>query len=207
MKLAARVKRLLAASASSLIKKLENMAPEEVAAQSIGEIDKVKDEVRGELGKVEAEKHVTTKQLERANNSLKDLKEQIETAINEKRDDLAEAAVEKQMDFENQIPILKESLKIDEAKIIELNGFIEALNSKKRDMRLELKEIRESKEIASKDLESKVEKAEDAFADIVSRVGETVDVEQTKKLNELEGLTHKKKVEARLAEIKQKMKG
>jgi len=207
MKLAARVKRLLAASASGLIKKLENMAPEEVAAQSIGEIDKVKDEVRGELGKVEAEKHVTTKQLERANNSLKDLKEQIETAINEKRDDLAEAAVEKQMDFENQIPILKESLKIDEAKIIELNGFIEALNSKKRDMRLELKEIRESKEIASKDLESKVEKAEDAFADIVSRVGETVDVEQTKKLNELEGLTHKKKVEARLAEIKQKMKG
>lgn len=39
MKLAARVKRLLTGSVGSLIKKLEDMAPEAVAAQAIEEID------------------------------------------------------------------------------------------------------------------------------------------------------------------------
>ena len=207
MKLAARVKRLLTGSVGSLIKKLENMAPDAVANQAIEEIDNAKNDVRHELGKVEAERHLTNVQLTRATKNLNDLNEQIDVAISENRDDLAEAAVEKQLDLEAQIPILKESIKIDDAKIEEYNSYIEALQSKKRDMRLELKEIRESKELESKDLEIKVEQAEDAFAAITSRVGDTVDIEQTKKLNELEDMTHKNRITERLAQIKSKREG
>jgi phage shock protein A len=207
MKLAARVKRLLTGSVGSLIKKLEDMAPEAVAAQAIEEIDDVKGEVRHELGKAEAEKHLTTTQLKRATKNLKDLEEQIDVALGEDREDLAEAAVEKQLDLENQIPILEESLRRDEDSIKELNSYIEALQSKKRDMRLELKEIRESKEIGSHELEIKVEQAEDAFAAITSRVGDTVDINQTKKLNELEDLTHKNRVKERLEKIKADREG
>ena len=207
MKLAAKVKRLLTGSIKSLIDKLENLAPEAVAKEAISEIDGVIEEVRHELGKVEAEKHLTIKQMERATKTFKDLDEQVKVAIEEKRDDLAEAAVEKQMDLETQIPIFKESLKRDEASIKEFNSYVGALQSKKRDMRLELQQVRESKQIASKDLEYKVEKAEDAFAEITSRIGESVDIEQTKKLNELEDITHKKNVQERLAEIKKKLKG
>ncbi len=207
MKLAARVKRLLTGSVGSLIKQLENMAPDAVANQAIEEIDNVKNEVRHELGKVEAEKHLTTTQLERVTKTLKGLDEQIETAIVEEREDLQEAAVDEQLGLETQIPILEKSLEIDEEKIVEYNGYIEALQSKKNDMRLELKERREAKEFGSKEFETKVEQAEDAFAAITSRVGETMNIDKTKKLNELKDLTHKNRIKERLAEIKAKREG
>ncbi len=202
MKLAVRVKRLLTGSVGNLIRDLEDKAPEAVVSQAIEEIDDAKEEVRHKLGKVEAERYLTLAQLKRVKKSLEDLGEQIDVALTQERDDLAEAAVEKQIDYESQIPILEESLKRDQESITELDNYIGALESKKHDMRLELKEMREAKKIADKDLEVKVEAAENAFADITSRISDTADMDQSKKLNELEDLTRKNRVQERLAKIK-----
>ena len=207
MKLSDRVKRLLTGSVGSLIKKLENIAPNAVADQAIEEIDNVKKEIRHELGKVEAEKHLTTVQLERVKKNLDSLNEQINVALKEERDDLAETAIEKQLDLENQVPILEKSLVQDKASIKEFNDYISALDSKKRDMQIELKEIRESKKLESKDLEIKVEQAENAFATITSRIGETVNLDQAKNLNELEDLTRKNRIKERLAKLKADKEG
>lgn len=137
--LAGRVGRLITGSVNALVDTLENANPETVMEQAVRELDGTIDDVRSELGKVIANKHLATKKLAEKNSQHEKLSQQIELALSEKRDDLAEAAVSSQLDIEAQIPVLEHTIADCGESENELNGYISALQAKKREMRDDLK--------------------------------------------------------------------
>ena len=76
-----RVSRLIAGGAHALLDRAENMAPEASMAQSIREIEQVVDEVRGDLGRAEAAKHLALSQMARLNTEHEALSGQVEAAL------------------------------------------------------------------------------------------------------------------------------
>ena len=97
-KLASRVARLISGSINAIVDAVENSAPNAVMEQAIHEVDQVIDDVRSELGKVIAAKHLASTRFKEENNRYEDLAEKIEIAVSEGRDDLAEAAISRQME-------------------------------------------------------------------------------------------------------------
>ncbi|MBI2381441.1 MAG: PspA/IM30 family protein [Gammaproteobacteria bacterium] len=136
--LARRVGRLVSGSLNALVSAVENAAPEAVMEQAIREIDAVIDEVRAELGQQLAQKHVTSKRLMEENARHENLAGQLELAVAEGRDDLAEAGIAEQMDIEARLPVLEATIADCLAREKELEAYVQALQAKRRDMRAEL---------------------------------------------------------------------
>jgi len=216
-----RVGRIISGSVNAVIDAVENAAPETVMEEAIREIDGAIDEVRVELGRVIANKHLANQRLMEENSKHEELAEKIELAVNEERDDLAEVAIAKQLDIEAQIPILESSIADGSTQEKELEGYVSALKAKKREMKDELKRYRESQQEAASlatssgtpsnsNIESKVNKAEESFERVVENTTglmgrmSTKDVQSTTKLAELDDLAHKNRVRERLEAIKNK---
>src|SRR5215218_4543459 len=130
--IATRVTRIVSGSVHALLDTVENAAPEAMMAQAIREVEQVADEVRAELGKVEAAKHLVTAQINKLNTDNEQLAAQIETALAQNREELARAGVEKQINIEDQMPVLQKSLAEQQERGKELEGYITALLAKKR---------------------------------------------------------------------------
>ena len=224
-KLIGRVGRIISGSFNSLVSSIENAVPESVMEEAIREIDGAIDEVQSEMGKIIANNHLANKRLMEENRNHKDLSEKIELAVSENRDDLAEAAIAKQLDIELQIPILESTISDFIAQEKELESFLLALKAKKRQMKDELRLYRESKRetdsnIASEDgsqkelsVERKVSKAESAFDRVLERATGVSsssfreDKKTASQIAELEELARKKSISKRLADIKKKKTG
>ena len=108
--IASRVTRGVSGSVHALLDAVENAAPEATMGQAIREIERVIDDVRAELGRVEASKHLATAQLNKLNTEHEQLAGQIEAALGQRREDLARAGVDKQLNIEDQLPVLQKSL-------------------------------------------------------------------------------------------------
>lgn len=220
--IAGRVGRIISGGFNALIDVVEHLAPEAVMEQALREIDNITEEVRVELGRVLANKHLASKRIAEENKTHEELKEQIEVALKEGRDDLAEAVIERQLDIEAQIPVLEKSLIDWSEQEKELEGYVLALQAKKREMKTELKAYRESivenrsTNVMSKDAsdskssqaDGRVQKAVSAFDRVLERhtgVGSAHPVagsEQASKLAELEQIARKNRVQERLAAAK-----
>src|SRR5215831_11912562 len=131
--IASRVTRVIGGSVHALLDAVENATPESAMAQAIREVDQAIDEVRTELGRVEAVKHLATSSLNKLNTQNETLAGQIEVAVSKGDEALARAGIARQVDIEDQIPVLQRSLHdaMDRGK--ELEGFIVALLAKKRE--------------------------------------------------------------------------
>ena len=217
-----RVGRIISGSFNSLIDAIENVAPETVMSEAIREIDTAIDDVRVELGRVVAGKHLANSRLMEENRKHEDLSEKIELAIKKGRDELAEAAISRQIDIEAQIPVLEATISDCGNSEKELEGYISALQAKKREMQVDLRQFRESmKETitssssisdsgaeVSSDVDRKVAKAESAFERIAEKAtgipggGPTTDRQTATKLAELEEIARKNRIQERLAAIK-----
>ena len=211
--LLSRIGRIISASANSLVDAVENAAPDMVMEEAIREVDAAIDDVRQELGKLEAQKHLATKQLNRDNTEHAELAGQLEVAISQQRDDLAEAAIARQMDIEAQIPVLEKAMEDQRDKIKELNSYIDALMAKKREMQAALRDFRETRAdnanspAASSDQQGKVraEKASSAFDRVLNNAGGPQRIAMSKdaaKLAELDELSRKNRIQERLAQMK-----
>jgi phage shock protein A len=132
--IASRVTRVVSGTVHALLDAVENAAPEATMGQAIREIDRVIDDVRAELGRVEASKHLATSQLNKLNTEHEQLAGQIEAALGQGREDLARAGVEKQLNIEDQLPVLQKSLADQRDAGKELEGYIAALLAKQREM-------------------------------------------------------------------------
>jgi phage shock protein A len=132
--IASRVTRVIGGSVHALLDAVENVAPESTMAQAIREVDQAIDEVRSELGRVEAVKHLATSSLNKLNTQKETLAEQTDIAIAKGDETLARAGIAKQIDIDDQIPVLQRSLQDAFARGVELEGFIAALTAKKREM-------------------------------------------------------------------------
>lgn len=210
-----RISRIISASANAVVDAVESASPQLVMEQAIREIDEAIVEVRDQLGKAEAAKYLSSKTLNDENSRHSALGEQIEVAVDQGRDDLAEAAIAKQMDIEAQIPVLEKAIAETDQEIGELNAYISALQGKKREMREQLKEfVKASEHIAngatgeqpgsSRATADKVDQATGAFNRILENAGvptseSSADVS---KLAELEELARSNRIKERLAKIK-----
>lgn len=223
-KLIKRVGRIISGSFNSIVDAIESAAPETVMEETVREVDGAIDDVRAELGLVVANKHLANNRLMEANKKHEELSENIELAIKSNREDLAEAAVSKQLDIEAQIPVLEATIKDCGDQEKEMEGYINALMAKKREMQEELRQFRQSRTEAkahdaapatdaggTSGVESRVAKAESAFDRVLEKAtglpgsATTGDRKSASQLAELESMAHKNRVQERLAAIKSKM--
>jgi phage shock protein A len=211
------VTRIIAGSAHAFLDVVEDMAPEPMLRQAIREIDQVMGDVRVDLGKVEAAKHLISSQMTKLNTENETLAASIETAVAENNDDLARAGVDRQMLIEDQLPVLSRSLAEQIEKSKEFEGYITALIAKRREMEEALESYLASKaqvgtvstSAGKATHDSRVENAQSAFDRVLSRqTGLTGVVGQpqgdAQKLKELAELSRNNRVAERLAEIKAK---
>jgi phage shock protein A len=218
-----RVGRLIAGSVNALIDAVEDAAPEVVMEQALREIDGATDEVRVELGRVIATRHLANKRLLEENRKHEDLGEQIELAVAQSREDLAEAAIARQFDIEAQLPVLEASIAESVTAQKELEGYIAALGARRREMETELNQFRAAQKAAAQAAAAgtagagapagggaarKVGQAENTFNRVMTRAGgvpgSTGMGADAAKLAELEDLSRKNRIQERLAEIKAK---
>ncbi len=220
-----RVARLISGSVNNLIDAVENAAPETVMEAAIREIDGATDDVRRELGRVAAGKHLASGRLMDANRKHEDLAEKIALAVEEGRDDLAEVAIAQQMDIEVQIPVLEHAIGEASDQERELEGHVQALQARKREMQEELRRYRQSHESAAADdgaapakapsraIDEAVRRADSAFDRVLekatgmpSRPG-APDRHTAAQVAELEALQRANRIKERLAAVKAANKG
>lgn len=218
-KIAKRVGRIISGSLHAVVDALEGSAPELVMEQAIREIAESIDEVRDELGRVTASKYMASRRLIQKNTEHENLSLQIQTALLERREDLAEVGVGKQLDIEVQIPVLEETILDCSEKEKELEGYIAALKAKKREMEEELHAFLKSKETAermfgltdcggrSMSVDKKVNEAASAFDRVLSRYTKQspscfAGRECSSQMAELEELSRKNRIKERLAAMK-----
>jgi len=212
-----RVKRIISGSAHALISAIEDLTPEAVMEEAIREIDLATDEVRSELGRVVASKHLASKRLLEENNRHDELAGQIELAVDRGREDLAKTAIAQQLDIEAQMPILESTISEATTREKELEGYVTALLAKRREMEGELRAFREARRAENQtaseaagggQVGAKVRAAESAFDRMLSRqVGlpgmrSAASGRTAAQLSELENLSRDNRVEERLAQFK-----
>lgn len=216
-----RVGRIISGSVNALVDAVENAAPELVMEEALREVDAAIDEVGVELGKLVANKHLANTRLMEESSRHEELTEKINLAVQENRDDLAEAAIAQQLDVEAQLPVLERTIAESAEKEKELEGYISALRARKREMKQELAKYIESREslagstagkgegasTGTNNVENKVAKATSAFERVLEKQtnlpGSIVtDRETATKLAELDDLARKNRINERLAKIK-----
>ena len=215
--LSRRVGRLVSGGFHALIDAAENLAPEAVMNESIREIERAVDEVRAELGKVLAQKHLAAKKMADESNRHEAIDANLQAAVDAGRDDLAEAGIDEQMDIEARLPVLENTIADCSAQEKELEGFIAALQAKKREMQQQLQDWRAAQQSMGtgktaggngSDLNRiarDAEKSGNAFDRVMGRqnsVHSSTDAAQLAKLKELEDLSRNNRIAERLAALK-----
>jgi len=217
--LVSRVKRLVSGGVNSLVDSIENATPETVMTEAIREVDAAVDQVRNELSALIANKHLASTRLAEATSKHEDLKGKIALAVSEGRDDLAEAAIARQLDLEVQVPVLEAAVADAAREEQELEGYVEALHARKREMEEELKAYQDSRKQSSSDaaeqgaaaangtVENRTRKAEEAFDRVMKSTtgigsGSSGDLSSSAKLAELEQMARKNRIAERLAAVK-----
>lgn len=211
-----RVARLMSGSVNALVDAVENASPELVMEQTIREVDSAIADTQAELGQQIAQKHLASKKLIEENNRYEVLAEQLHVAVANSRDDLAEAGIAEQIDIEARMPVLELSIANATAKEKELEGFIQALQAKKREMKSELNAFLQTRaasvsatSVASKQGDSAADKANRAGASFdrvlekaTGIAGRDVSLTSASKLAELDELARHNRIAERLAALK-----
>lgn len=219
--LARRVARLVSGGFHAMLDKAEDCIPEAVMQENIRELERTIDEVRTELGKVLAQKHLATKKLADENNRHEQLAGQIATALDVGREDLAKAGIAEQLDIEARLPVLEQSLADCSSQERELDAFVAALLAKKREMQAALDDWKraqasiggtatgggaDSNKMAQ--LERAAEQNGVQFNRVLQRQGgigiASPDAAQAAALQELSDLGREAQIAARLAALKAK---
>ncbi|MGA0608969.1 PspA/IM30 family protein [Caldimonas sp. KR1-144] len=214
-----RVGRVIAGSMHALLDHIEDQAPEAMMEQSIREADAVIDEVRHELGVVSANRHLSQQRHANLNSQHAKLADQIEEALAGSREELARAAVARQLDIEAQLPVLETTLAELARQEGELQGYVAALLAKKREMQDALTDFRASRAAAGGTasakgnvhgghVEQRIDKVTSAFDRIYQRqtglsgTARSSSLQQAAQLKELDDMVRENKISQRMAELK-----
>jgi len=215
-----RVKRLISGSVNGVVDTLETANAEMVMRESIREIERATDDVREELARTVATRHHTVRLLERTKAKLAELSERAKLAVGQGRDDLAEAALSRQIDLEAEIPVHETKITEATAKQVELEGYVAGLAARKREMENDIAAFVSARESAAQaaggvgpgasvatKAERRADQAQQAFERAMNgpagaAAGTKVDRETAAKLHELDRLSRSSKVAERLASLK-----
>lgn len=215
-----RVARVIAGGAHALLDKIEDAAPVAMLEQTVREVEAITDEVRAELGKTSANRHLAQQQHLNLNKEHESLATAIDKALSSKREDLAKPAIARQIDIEAQLPVLESSLGDLASQEKELSGFVDALMGKKREMDAAIRDLEASRQAAqaatlrqgssASQVGAKLNAAQSAFDRTYQRqtglgsAGSGSSLEQAAKIKELNDLVRENKINERLAALKAK---
>ncbi len=213
-----RVARVIAGSAHLLLDKIEDASPVAVLEQSARELDQLTEDVRVELGRAVANRHLTQLQHLHLNQEHDNLSASLGAALAVSRDDLAKPAIARQLDIEAQLPILESSLGELTQNEKELASYVEALMGKKREMEQAIGDFEASRRTAkstaaagpraNSSVGARLDAVQDAFDRTYHRqtglkpVANNATLAQATKLRELNELVRDNKVNERLAALK-----
>ena len=213
-----RIRRIITGTASSIVTKIEGLAPEVVLEQAVAEVDGALDEVKAELGRTTAQKYHVSKAMTKLNEEHSRIEEQTGEAHKQGRKDLVETAISRQIDIEDQLPALESQLSELGRQEAELNQAIAGLVAKRNEMEDELHDYKTSQKEAAAagatesgtgisptgSATGKPDKAERAFTRVlqdatgVRRTAIKAGSDESAKLVELAHLNKKARIEARL---------
>jgi phage shock protein A len=205
----ARMGRLLAAIASQTIDNAENLNKVALVKQAIREIDAGADEARYALGKSRAEEFRLKRRREELDAEMANLTEKTRFALAENREDLARAAVARQIDLESQGIALERAMDFIELEIDEQTKALQAMLGARREAEGRLADLEASlvqhalTETNRGPSATNTVSADRAMAAIARVTGvPTSSVLCGKELDELDRLHREKEIAARLERIK-----
>jgi len=184
-----RVRRVISASIEDVVDAMERAGGTSVMREAIREVDRAIDEVKAEHDAATTRKLHAARQQRMFRERLAALDEKARFAIGENRDDLAEAAVSRQLEFEAQAKKL-ESVEVEAAEEVRrLDECLSALTARKTRMEEELSTFEAAQREAAvggegptrpdRRSERKVERAEEAFDRAMTAAGGVSGISRT----------------------------
>jgi phage shock protein A len=128
-----RIGRVIAGMTNLAIEAAEGVNPEAVIAQAIREIDAAADEARTDLGRATAERHRVDARRRQLLQEKAELEARIGLALDQGRDDLAEAGIARQIDIDAQLGVLDRLLGESDDKIAQLGQTVDAIAASRRE--------------------------------------------------------------------------
>jgi len=206
-----RIGRVIAGMTNLAIDAAEGVNPEAVITQAIREIDAAADEVRTDLGKATAERHRLDARRQQLLHEKAELDSRVVSALDEGRDNLAEAGIARQIDIEAQVGVLDRLLGETDEQIAQFGQTIDAIAASRREAEQTRKEFRDSQSErvsagqapAAKNAGpmTKVARAKAATARVTG-VPPSPESANAKALSELADLAREREVKLRLARLR-----
>jgi phage shock protein A len=212
-----RVRRLISASVEDVVDAMERAGGPSVMREAIREVDRAIDEVRAEQEAASARRLQAMRQQRMFREKLAALEAQARFAISEKRDDLAEAAVSRQLDFEAQAERLETVQTEAASEATRLEECLVALATRKTQMEEALAAFESAQRDAAlggegpvrptRTTEHKVKRAEEAFDRAMTACGgvagvSRADVQTAAKVAEISTLQKSAAIAQRMAALR-----
>jgi phage shock protein A len=217
-----RVRRLISASIEDAVDAMERAGGPSVMREAIREVDRAIDDVRAEQEAATARRLQATRQQKMFRDKLAALGEQARFAMAENRDDLAEAAVSRQLDFEAQAERLEAVQAEAASEAARLEECLVALATRKSQMEEALAAFESAQRDAAiggdgprrpeRCTERKVQRAEEAFDRAMTAAGgvagaSRADAKTAAKVAELATLQKSAAIAQRMAALRSARQG
>lgn len=211
-----RVRRLCSARIEDTVDRMETEGGDAVMREAIREVDRAIDEIRSQQSAAMARRLQAAKQQAMVEGKIAELGNKARFAVDSGRDDLAEAALTRQVDFEAELEKLKKTQGSTAEEEAKLEDSLASLRSRKVQMEDALRAFGEAQAEASmggdkgfqvqQGIERKVEQAEAAFDRAMGGAGGVsftrADADTINKVSELDSLAKGASVKDRLAALK-----
>ena len=211
-----RVRRICSATVEDAVDRMERSGGDAVMREAVREVDRAIDDVRGCHEAAVARRLQAARQQKLVKERIEQLGEKARFAVAEGRDDLAEAALSRQIDFEAEVgrfDTVQTQSRDEEAR---LEDSLTALRTRKQQMSEALAAWEQSQRDASvggdgpgqteRSVDRKVERAEQAFDRAMNGAGGVnftrADAETINRVAELDTMQKSASVSERLAALK-----
>jgi phage shock protein A len=141
-----RMGRLIAGVAYATMDKAEGVNGVAIVEQAIREIDSAAEEARAELGKAKAEEHRIASRRTEISQEVAGLDDKVRFALKEGREDLAKAAVARQIDLESQAGAIEKALADVAERIEEGQKAMQAVLAARREAEARLADLKKSEQ-------------------------------------------------------------
>jgi phage shock protein A len=212
----ARVSRLLSATVEDTVDRMEQAGGDAVMREAIREADRAIDQVKAELQSTMARRLQAARQQKMLTERAEELTTKAKFALGQGREDLAEAALSRQVDFEAQakdLDVVQQQARQAEQR---LEDGLAALSARKRQMDDALQAYLISRQEAAvggdgparpdRSAEKKVDAAEQAFDRAMAGAGGVsfarTDADTINRVAEIDGMQKSATVAERLAALK-----
>ena len=212
----ARVSRLLSATAEDAVDRMEKAGGDAVMREAIREAERAIDQVKAQLEAVVARRLQATRQQKMLNDRAEEMTTKAKFALAQSREDLAEAALSRQFDFDAQaedLAVVQQQARDEEQR---LDSGLAALNARKRQMEETLQAYVVSRQEAARGgdgparpdraAEKKVDAAEQAFNRAMAGAGGVgavrADADAINRVAEIDGMQKSTTIAQRLAALK-----